>query len=75
MRIEDAYRYLSIACGVIAAVSGFFLIRLGWQRSGDLDVTGFVWMTTNFGALTLLFCTVFFGGLSLWYWTRSKGLR
>ena len=75
MTVEQAYRYLSIVCGLLAAVAALFLIRLGWERSADFDVTGFLWVVTNIGPLALLFCTVFFGGLSLWYWTRSKGLR
>jgi hypothetical protein len=42
-----------------------------WSRGADFDVTGFLWLVSNLGRLTVLLLLVICVGLTISYWVRS----
>jgi hypothetical protein len=71
LTLGQAYRALAAFFGVLAGVAGFFFLRMKWSRGADFDVTGFLWLVSNLGRLTVLLLLVICVGLTISYWVRS----
>ena len=69
--LGQAYKALAAFFGILAAVTGFFFLRMHWSRGADFDVTGFLWLLQNAPRLTVLL--VFIGCVitAIGYWVRS----
>jgi hypothetical protein len=71
----QAYKALAAFFGGLAALAGFFFLRLKWSHGTDMDVTGFFWLVANIGRLTLLLGFLICAGTALSYWLRSSRVR
>jgi len=69
--VSGVYKALAIFFSLLAVVVGYFLLRMGWSRPADFDVTGFLWIVSNAGGLTMLFFLLVCVGIAISYWVRS----
>jgi hypothetical protein len=69
--LGQAYRALAVFFGMLAAVAGFFFLRMKWTGGTDFDVTGFLWLMGNLGRLAVLLLLVVCVGTAISYWVRS----
>ena len=71
LTLGQAYKALAVFFGILAAVAGFFFVRMNWSRGADFDVTGFLWLAENAGRLMLLALFVICVGTAISYWIRG----
>jgi hypothetical protein len=71
MTPAQAHKTLAVFCGFLAAVAGFFFLRMPWSRGTDMDITGFFWLLANLGRLTVLLLFVVCAGTAVSYWLRA----
>jgi hypothetical protein len=69
--VTGVYRALAIFFALLAVIVGYVLLRMGWSRPADFDVTGFLWFTSNAGGLAMVFFLLVCVGLAISYWVRS----
>ena len=67
----QAYKALAAFFGILAAAAAGVFLRMRWSGGGDFDVTGFLWLVSNAGRLTVLVVFVFCLGAAILYWLRS----
>jgi hypothetical protein len=69
--LGQAQKALALFYGMLAAVAGFFCLRMKWTGGTDFDVTGFLWLLGNLGRLTVLVLFIVCLGTAISYWVRS----
>ena len=71
MTLAQAHKSLAVFFGALAALAGFFFLRMSWTRGTDFDLTGFFWLLGNSGRLAVLLLVVICAGTALSYWVRA----
>ena len=71
LTLAQSYKALAVFFGGLAAIAGFFFVRMHWSRGADFDVTGFLWLMQNVPRLTVLLVFTICVGTAISYWVRS----
>jgi hypothetical protein len=71
LTLAQAHKALAVFFGTLAALAGFFFLRMSWTRGTDFDLTGFFWLLGNSGRLAVLLLVIICAGTALSYWVRA----
>jgi len=71
LTLGQSYKALAAFFGGLAAIAGFFFLRMHWSRGADFDVTGFLWLIQNVPRLTVLLLFTICVATAISYWVRS----
>jgi hypothetical protein len=71
LTLGQAHKATAAFFGFLAAVAGFFFLRMNWSRGPDIDLTGFFWLFANLGRLTVLLLFVICAATAVSYWIRA----
>ena len=71
LTLGQAHKATAAFFGFLAAVAGFFFLRMNWSRGPDIDLTGFFWLLANLGRITMLLLFVICAATAVSYWLRA----
>ena len=71
MTLYQVKKTAAIFFSILAVLSGALFLQLEWAPRIDFDITGFLFIISNAGRLTVLMAFLVFTGVAIAFWVQA----